>query len=40
MAIRKNDEFEAIYSTLALNELTFLDIVDLIDRDSVEPFDR
>jgi Cfr10I/Bse634I restriction endonuclease len=33
MAIRKNDEFEAIYPTLDLNGLTFLDIVDLIERE-------
>ncbi len=32
MAIRKNDEFEAIYPTLNLNGLTFLDIVDLIEK--------
>jgi hypothetical protein len=32
MAIRKNDEFEAIYPTLNLNGLTFLDIVDRIEK--------
>jgi Cfr10I/Bse634I restriction endonuclease len=32
MAIRKNDEFEAIYPTLDLNGLTFLDIVDRIEQ--------
>jgi hypothetical protein len=32
MAIRKNDEFEAIYPVLNLNGLTFLDIVDRIER--------
>jgi hypothetical protein len=36
MAIRKNDEFEAIYPTLNLNGLTFLDIVDRIEREVVE----
>jgi Cfr10I/Bse634I restriction endonuclease len=33
MAIRKNDEFEAIYPTLNLDGLTFLDIVDRIERE-------
>lgn len=33
MAIRKNDEFEAIYPTLDLDGLTFLDIVDRIERE-------
>jgi hypothetical protein len=33
MTIRKNDEFEAIYPTLDLDGLTFLDIVDLIERE-------
>ena len=32
MAIRKNGEFEAIYPTLNLNGLTFLDIVDRIEK--------
>jgi hypothetical protein len=32
MAIRKNDEFEAIYPTLNLYGLTFLHIVDLIEQ--------
>jgi hypothetical protein len=32
MAIRKNDEFEAIYPTLNLNGLTFVDIVDRIEQ--------
>jgi Cfr10I/Bse634I restriction endonuclease len=32
MAIKKNDEFEAIYPTLDLDRLTFLDIVDRIER--------
>jgi hypothetical protein len=36
MTIRKNDEFEAIYPTLNLNGLTFLDIVDRIEREVVE----
>jgi hypothetical protein len=33
MAIRKNDEFEAIYPTLDLDGLTFLDIVDRIEQE-------
>ncbi len=33
MAIRKNDEFEAIYPTLNIDGLTFLDIVDRIERE-------
>jgi Cfr10I/Bse634I restriction endonuclease len=33
MAIRKNAEFEAIYPTLNLDGLTFLDIVDRIERE-------
>jgi hypothetical protein len=36
MAIRKNDEFEAIYPTLDLNGLTFIDIVDRIEREVVK----
>jgi Cfr10I/Bse634I restriction endonuclease len=36
MAIRKNDEFEAIYPTLNLNGLTFIDIVDRIEREVVK----
>ncbi len=32
MAIRKNDEFEAIYPTIDLDGLTFLDIVDRIEQ--------
>jgi hypothetical protein len=36
MAIRKNDEFEAIYPTLNLNGLTFIDIVDQIEREVVK----
>jgi hypothetical protein len=33
MAIRKNNEFEAIYPTLNLYGLTFLDIVNLIEQE-------
>lgn len=44
MAIRKNDEFEAIYPTLNLNGLTFIDIVDRIEREvvtkSIEPISQ
>jgi hypothetical protein len=36
MAIKKNDEFEAIYPTLNLNELTFIDIVDRIEKEVVK----
>jgi Cfr10I/Bse634I restriction endonuclease len=36
MTIKKNDEFEAIYPILNLNGLTFLDIVDLIEREVVK----
>lgn len=36
MAIRKNDEFEAIYPTLNLNGLTFIDIVDRIEKEVVK----
>jgi hypothetical protein len=32
MAIKKNDEFEAIYPTLDIEELTFLNIVDCIEQ--------
>jgi hypothetical protein len=36
MAIKKNDEFEAIYPSLNLNGLTFLDIVNHIQREVVQ----
>jgi hypothetical protein len=38
MAIKKNDEFEAIYPTLDLDGLTFLNIVDRIEQKVLQKY--